>query len=126
MKIDYLLMADVLAIHADQIETYGGSEGLRDAGQLESALFRPQSGYYSDIIAQAAALWESLSQNHPFVDGNKRIAFASMYTFLAINNVELQSHEEDVWQFLSPLYQSSSLSFEELEQWLRKNTLNHS
>ncbi len=126
MKIDYLLMADVLAIHADQIETYGGSEGLRDAGQLESALFRPQSGYYSDIIAQAAALWESLSQNHPFVDGNKRIAFASMYTFLAINNVELQAHEEDVWQFLSPLYQSSSLSFEELEQWLRKNTLNHS
>ena len=99
---------------------------MRDAGQLESALFRPQSGYYSDIITQAAALWESLSQNHPFVDDNKRTVFASMYTFLAINNVELQAYEEDVWQFLSPLYQSSSLSFEELEQWLRKNTLNHS
>ncbi len=125
MKIDYLLMADVLAIHVDQIETYGGSEGMRDAGQLESALFRPQSGYYPDVISQAAALWESLSQNHPFVDGNKRTAFASMYTFLAINNVEVQANEEEAWQFLNPLYQTNALSFEVLKEWLRQNTENH-
>jgi len=123
MKIDYLLMADVLAIHVDQIETYGGSEGMRDAGQLESALFRPQSSYYPDVISQAAALWESLSQNHPFVDGNKRTAFASMYTFLAINNVELQADEDDAWQFLKPLYQSNSFAFAVLEEWLRQNTI---
>ena len=86
---DYLTRADVLAIHADQIATYGGAGGLRDPGQLEAALFRPQSGYYEDEIAEAAALWESLSQNHPFVDGNKRTAFASAYTFLAINGIEV-------------------------------------
>ena len=75
---DYLTVADVLAIHADQIERYGGSHGLRDEGQLVAALFRPQTGYYADLIAEAAALWESQSQNHPFVDGNKRTAFAAV------------------------------------------------
>ena len=87
---DYLTVADVHAIHADQIETYGGADGVKDFGQLEAALFRPLSGYYEDAIAEAAALWESLSQNHPFVDGNKRTAFAAMFTFLAINGVDLE------------------------------------
>ena len=64
---------------------YGGSPGVRDRGLLEGALFRPQTGYYSSLIEEAAALWESLSQNHPFVDGNKRTAFATAYTFLVIN-----------------------------------------
>ena len=74
---DYLTLGDVLAIHADQITTYGGAAGVRDPGQLDAALFRPQTGYYADTIAEAAALWESLSQNHPFVDGNKRTAMVS-------------------------------------------------
>lgn len=80
---------EVLAIHEDQIRKYGGATGLRDAGQPEAALFRPQSGYYVDILAEAAALWESLSQNHPFVDGNKRTAFMSMFVFLFINSYRL-------------------------------------
>ena len=79
---DYVTVVEALAIHADQIERYGGSPGVRDQGLLESALFRPQSGYYPDLIEEAAALWESLSQNHPFVDGDKRTAFAIAYTFL--------------------------------------------
>jgi death on curing protein len=78
---DYLTIADVLAMHKDQIERYGGAEGLRDPGQLESALFRPQTRYYPDLIAEAAALWERLSQNYPFVDGNKRTAFAAIIPF---------------------------------------------
>ena len=82
MTTVYLTVVEVLAIHEDQIERYGGSAGVRDPGQLEAALFRPQTGYYEDVIAEAAALWESLSQNHPFVDGNKRTAFAVTYTFL--------------------------------------------
>ena len=69
MTTVYLTVAEVLAIHEDQIGRYGGSPGVRDPGQLEAALFRPQTGYYPDILAEAAALWESLSQNHPFVDG---------------------------------------------------------
>ena len=57
---DYLTVIDVLAIHTDQIERYGGSHGIRDPGLLEAALYRPQTGYYEDLIAEAAALWESM------------------------------------------------------------------
>jgi len=57
---DYLTVAEVLAMHADQIERYGGSPGVRDQGLLEAALYRPQTGYYADFIEEAAALWESL------------------------------------------------------------------
>ena len=121
-RFDYLTVADVLAIHEDQVAAYGGASGIRDAGQLEAALFRPQSGYYEDLIAEAAALWESLSQNHPFVDGNKRTAFASMFTFLAINGVDLTADADETWGFLSNLYASGSFRFEELETWLRANT----
>ncbi|OYV67429.1 MAG: death-on-curing protein, partial [Acidiphilium sp. 21-66-27] len=74
---DYLTVIEVLAIHADQIERYGGVHGVRDPGQLEAALYRPRTGYYADLIDEAAALWESLAQNHPFIDGNKRTAFAA-------------------------------------------------
>ena len=70
----YPTIDEVIAVHAQLIAKFGGSLGIRDRGALESALARPQSGYYEDIIQEAAALWESLSQNHPFVDGNKRIA----------------------------------------------------
>lgn len=119
---DYLTLADVLAIHEDQVAVYGGAIGVRDPGQLEAALFRPQSGYYEDLIAEAAALWESLSQNHPFVDGNKRTAFASMYTFLAINGIELTAHADATWSFIASLYETGSFRFEELDPWLRANT----
>ena len=77
----------LLAIHADQIERYGGTEGIRDPGLLEAALFRPQTGCYPILIDEVAALWERLSQNHPFVDGNKRTAFAATYVFLAIHGL---------------------------------------
>src|SRR5579863_1509950 len=78
---DYLTMAEVLAMHADQIERYGGSHGVRDPGLVEAALYRPQTGYYADLIEEAAALWESLAQNHAFIDGNKRTAFAARTLF---------------------------------------------
>jgi len=122
MMAVYLTVAEVLAIHDDQIERYGGSPGVRDMGQLEAALFRPQTGYYDDIVAEAAALWESLSQNHPFVDGNKRTAFAVAFTFLAVNNVTITADEQAVMKFLLPLYARSSITFARLDAWLRKNT----
>ena len=68
----YPSVDEVLAAHARLIAVFGGAQGIRDRGALEAALARPQSGYYEDIIQQAAALLESLSENHPFVDGNKR------------------------------------------------------
>lgn len=77
---DYLTLAEVLAIHADQIARYGGTPGIRDYGLLEAALYRPQTGYYADLMEEAAALWESIAQNHAFIDGNKPTAFAATYT----------------------------------------------
>jgi len=118
---DYLTVAEVLAMHADQIERYGGSQGVRDPGLLEAALYRPQTGYYADLIEEAAALWESLAQNHAFIDGNKRTAFAAMYTFLAINGARLTSSAEEAWKFISGLYEANQFSFEKLVPWLRKH-----
>lgn len=122
---DYLTVPEVLAIHDDQIEQYGGAHGLRDQGQLEAAVFRPQTGYYPDVVAEAAALWESLSQNHPFIDGNKRTAFASMYTFLAINGVSLTADSGSAWDFVSARYADGDFRFDKLAAWLRTNTEFH-
>ena len=118
---DYLTFAEVLAIHDDQIERYGGSPGVRDPGLLEAALFRPQTGYYADLIEEAAALWESLSQNHPFVDGNKRVAFAATYTFLAINGMRVTADAEAAYEFIAGLYEADDFTFENLVTWLRDN-----
>lgn len=118
---DYLTMAEVLAIHADQIERYGGSPGVRDQGLLEAALYRPQTGYYADLIEEAAALWESISQNHPFIDGNKRTAFAATYTFLAINGASFTANVQEICVFLGNLYDANQFSFSQLVPWLRSH-----
>lgn len=119
--IDYLTMAEVLAIHADLIERYGGSQGVRDHGLLEAALYRPQTGYYADLIEEAAALWESLAQDHPFVDGNKRTAFAATYTFLAINGARLAADASETYAFVIGLYETNQFNFERLTPWLRRH-----
>ena len=119
--IDYLTMAEVLAMHADQIERYGGSPGVRDHGLLEAALYRPQTGYYGDLVEEAAALWESLAQNHPFIDGNKRTAFAATYTFLTINGARLNADAAETYSFVIGLYESNEFNFERLIQRLRSH-----
>ena len=121
MSFDYIRVDDILAIHADQIERYGGAEGIRDPGLLEAALFRPQTGYYPTLIDEAAALWESLSQNLPFVDGNKRTAFAATYVFLAINGLDIIATDDEAQDFVLGLYNTSSITFENLRTWLSEN-----
>jgi len=86
---DYLATADILGLHHVLLERYGGAGGLRDLGALEAAVFRPQCGYYADIVEEAAALLESLLINHPFIDGNKRVAFAACDVFLRMNGFRL-------------------------------------
>ena len=81
MSFDYIRVEDILAIHADQIERYGGDDGVRNPGLLEAALYRPQTGYYPTLIDEEAALSKALSPNHSFVDVNKRAAFAATYVF---------------------------------------------
>ena len=77
---------------------------------------------YADLIEEAAALWESLAQNHPFIDGNKRTAFAAIYTFLAINGLRLTADAGETYRFIATLYEEEDFSFKRLATWLRENT----
>ena len=119
---EFLTKIEILAIHDEQIQRFGGSQGLRDEGALEAALFRPQTGYYADLMEEAAALWESLSQNHPFIDGNKRAAFGATYTFLAINGWRLTAEADDIHAFMMGHYDEHTFNFEALVLWLRGHT----
>ena len=118
----YLTAADVVAMHDGQIRLHGGANGLRDRGQLESALHRPQTGYYIDLIQEAAALWESLSQNHPFVDGNKRTAITSTFAFLLGNGLRVTASDAERKVFVEARYESGTFGFDAADTWLRENT----
>ena len=118
---DYLTQIEVLAVHADQIERYGGVHGVRDYGLLESALYRPQTGYYLDLIEEAAALWESLAQNHPFLDGNKRTGFVLGVCFLERNGFEFHATEaEAVLRTLA--LAAGEMGEAEFAQWMKANS----
>jgi len=122
VTIKYLSVDDAIAFHDDQLRLFGGAEGIRDKGQLASAIFRPQSGYYKDVIEQAAALWESMATNHPFVDGNKRTSLIVMDVFLQLNGFLLDIADDEVWQFMLGLFDTREFNFTNLELWLRQNT----
>ena len=119
MPRDYLTVADVLGMHTVLMQRYGGAGGVRDPGALEAALFRPQTGYYSDIIAEAAALLESLAINRPFVDGNKRIAFAAADVFLRINGWCLKRPPMVIHTEMLQMFESGTFDIANLESWLR-------
>ncbi len=119
---EYLTLAEVLVIHEDLISLYGGAHGVRDMGAVESALFRPQTGYYDDVIAEAAALLESLAVNHPFMDGNKRIAFAVADVFLRLNGYLFEDDPIAAYDFMIGLFDRGEFRFDKLEPWLREKT----
>jgi death-on-curing protein len=120
-EINYLNLPDILAMHMVLIKEYGGSDGVRDMGALESAVARPQSGYYKDVIESAAALLESLAMNHPFIDGNKRVAFAATDVFLKINGFRFDLNSEEIYAALMEFFDTGSFKMATLEPWLRKN-----
>lgn len=117
---EYVTTADALFFHQQLIERYGGASGVRDVGALESALHRPQTGYYDTIIHEAAALLESLVQNHPFVDGNKRVAFAVVDVFLRINGYEITAPSGQIHTFAMTLLERSGFDMEHLVPWLQE------
>jgi len=119
----YLTLDDALWIHAEQIARYGGAAGVRDPGLIESALLRPQTGYYADVIEEASALWESLAMNHGFVDGNKRVAFASTIIFLQANGVEPTGTEEQWIRFIFSNLEAGTFRKEIIEAWLHAHTV---
>jgi len=114
----YLTVAEVIAIHHHQIEEYGGIHGLRDQGALEAAVFRPQTGYYNDISEEAAALFESLVNNHAFLDGNKRVGFAAMHTFLLINGFDLNATSKAAFQFMITALEEGKFRFALIHAWI--------
>jgi death-on-curing protein len=121
--VAFLSRDELLEIHAALLKRFGGPEGLRDPGLLESALFRPRTGYYADLAEMAAALFESLIMNHPFVDGNKRIAFFATDVFLRLNGYKLKVEANKAHRFLIGLLESDRCTFDELLPWIRKHTV---
>ena len=111
----FIALEKVLEMHRGVIETFGGSHGVRDRGSLESAILRPQMGYYDGLIEEAAALMESLSQNHPFIDGNKRVAFYATDAFLRLNGYYIDCDNEaatlSLWDCTQQVRSGSSTWF---------------
>ena len=117
----FLTVDEVLAIHDRLIETFGGPTGVRDLGLLESALFRPRTGHYPDLAAMAAALFESLVMNHPFLDGNKRVAFFATDVFLRLNGWKLRVDANKAHRFLIALLEAGTCDFDHLLPWIRRS-----
>jgi death-on-curing protein len=118
----YLTLDDVIWIHDEQLKLYGGAEGIRDEGLILSALLRPQTGYYADVIEEAAALWESLTMNHGFIDGNKRVAFGSTIIFLQANGVVPTGAEEEWIAFIYEHLEAGTFRKPVIEDWLNRHT----
>jgi death-on-curing protein len=114
-------LAETLDLHIRLIERFGGKGGVLDMGLLESALMRPQTGYYPTLSLQAAALLQSLTQNHAFVDGNKRVAFASTAIFLRMNGYRLKVDADNGESFMIDQIIRKKLSLQKIAEWLEKH-----
>jgi len=121
----WLSQTILLTVHADQIREHGGSVGLRDRGLLDSALNRPRNRVAyeseSDLCGLAASYGFGIARNHPFVDGNKRVAFQAMYIFLGLNGLRVDAPEEEVVSLILALA-SGELNESGLATWLRSHT----
>lgn len=122
-SVQFLTLDEVVEIHSVLIERFGGPKGVRDLGLLESALYRPQTGYYEDLAEMAAAMYESLIKNYPFVDGNKRIAFFATDVFLRMNGYKFQVEEKEAHRFLMNLFDNSSCDLEHLLPWVNTSII---
>jgi len=122
MKHDYPTLIETLEMHALLLQAFGGAEGVRDLGALEAALMRSQMGYYDSLNAEAAALMESLANNHPFIDGNKRVAFFITDTFLRMNGFFINCDNLTAYAFFMKLFDNGEFHFEHLAKWLEDHT----
>lgn len=118
---DHLTVAEVYQLQHLLIEQFGGLRGVRDKNAVEAAVFRPQTGYYNSIEEEAAALMESLANNHGFVDGNKRIAFTAAATFLEINGSTLQVSSREGYDFMYGSLDRGEFRLAKIVEWIRKH-----
>lgn len=124
MTTTYLSVAQIRGLHAALVQEFGGSEGLRDPGGLEAAAARPAMTFdgddlYPDLAAKAAALMHSLVLNHPFVDGNKRVAAAACEFFLNINGLSLEAGDKD-FEVITLATAEGKVNAETLAIWFRQ------
>ena len=124
--MDYLSLTEVLLLHARLIQQTGGAEGVRDLVLLESAIARPQAIFadvdlYPDLWDKAAALMESLIQNHPFVDGNKRTGLAEAGILLERNGYRLAAENDQVFDFTMNVARGQ-VRRREIARWLEENS----
>jgi death on curing protein len=118
---DYLTVAEVYLMQHRLIEMFGGVHGVRDKGAVEAAVFRPQLGYYQSLEEEAAALMESLANNHGFLDGNKRIAFTAADVFLRRNGFYLEVDAAEGYAFISGSIERSEFRFPHILDWIRQH-----
>ncbi len=117
----YPTLTETLELHVRLIDRFGGKAGVRDMGLLESALMRPQTGYYKSLSLQAAALLQSLTQNHAFIDGNKRVAFATSAIFLRMNGYRLKVDADNGESFIIDRVIKNKANLDEIATWLEKH-----
>lgn len=117
--IRYPSTDEALELHRLLLKHFGGLGGIRDLGLLESALYRPQTGHYKDVVQMAAALMESLLINHPFVDGNKRVAFFLTDTFLRMNGWKIKVRPKDGHRFILDIISEKADRLPKLARWIR-------
>lgn len=123
IPVQFLSLDEVIEIHSVLIKRFGGPEGVRDLGLLESALYRPQTGYYKDLTEMASAMFESLIKNHPFVDGNKRVAFFATDVFLRMNGYKFQVEGKTAHRFLMNLFDTDSCDLAHLQPWVDESII---
>lgn len=114
----YPTVAETIETHRLLIEEFGGSHGLQDRGLLEAATMRPQSGYYGSVIEAAAALMESLANNHAFLDGNKRISFVMTDALLRANGYFMDVEASEAHKFITGSIEKRELRFDVIHDWL--------
>lgn len=119
----YPTLAETLELHSRLIKRFGGKAGVRDLGLLESALMRPQTGYYKTLSLEAAALLQSLCQNHSFIDGNKRLAFATTAVFLRMNGYRLKVNADLGEEFLIERVIKKKADIDEIATWLERQMI---
>ena len=119
--VKYLSLDEAIAIHERLIAKFGGTTGLRDKGLLESALYRPQTGYYEDLAQMAAALFESLINNHAFVDGNKRVAYFFCDVFLRLNGWRLRMSSEVGYTFIVGSLENGRCDYDHILTWIQQH-----
>jgi death-on-curing protein len=114
----YPTVAEAMEMHRQLIHEFGGISGVRDRGLLEAAIFRPQSGYYDDLVHEAAALMESLANNHPFIDGYKRARFAVTDAFLRLNGYYLEVEAPAAHKFITESIGKRRFRIGPIRTWL--------